>query len=146
MWSYNIGDTIEFIQLNPYRIRVTGRIKHYISAFGEHVIAKEVEQALSEAIGQYKLQVNEFTVAPLVSSDASTLSRHEWFIEWHVKPSVDLRVIEQCIETSLKTQNSYYKDLVDGSILAPLQIRSVRTGGMRSYMQSKGKLWSKQNG
>ncbi len=140
LWSYNIGDTIEFVSLSPYRIRVTGRIKHFISAFGEHIIAKEVESALLKATQHFKLLINEFTVAPYVASNTSEASRHEWFIEWKVKPTISLTQIEQVIEASLMEQNSYYKDLIEGAILKPLKIVSIREGGMRAFMRSNGKL------
>ncbi len=86
LWSYNIGDTIQFTSLKPYRIIVSGRIKHYISAFGEHVIGKEVESALQEAMQETDVRVNEFTVAPQINPD-SGLPYHEWFIEFENEPN-----------------------------------------------------------
>ena len=140
LWGYNLGDTVQFTSLMPYRLIVTGRIKHFISAFGEHIIAKEVESALLNATQHFTLHISEFTVAPFVASNKGEASRHEWFIEWKVRPSISLNQIEQVIEASLMEQNSYYKELIEGAILKPLKIVSIREGGMRAYMRSNGKL------
>src|SRR5690606_34785093 len=80
LWAYNIGDTVRFVSKKPYRIVVSGRIKHFISAFGEHVIAKEVEEALREAVDGTDALVNEFTVAPQTEPGPGELPYHEWFI------------------------------------------------------------------
>jgi len=138
LWAYNIGDTVEFTSLKPHRIIVTGRIKHFISAFGEHVIAKEVEQALKEAIEENNIMVNEFTVAPL-SNPEKGLPYHEWFIEFENPPNkiVDLAIE---IDNSMQRQNSYYFDLIKGKILKPLVVTVVKKGGFQSYMKSVGKL------
>ena len=138
LWAYNVGDTIEFTSTKPYRIKVTGRIKHFISAFGEHVIAKEVEQAIKEALENSKIQVNEFTVAPQISPE-SGLPYHEWFVEFENKPENTLDFASK-IDKSLQSQNSYYLDLIDGKILQNLKITIVSKGGFNQYMRSKGKL------
>ena len=138
LWGYNIGDTIEFTSLEPYRIKVTGRIKHYISAFGEHVIGKEVENALNEAIFSTNAHVSEFTVAPQVNPNEG-LPYHEWFIEFETEPE-DLNDFAQRIDVSMQKQNIYYLDLIEGHILRPLIIRKVRKGGFHEYMKSIGKF------
>ena len=138
LWGYNIGDTIEFTSLKPYRIKVTGRIKHYISAFGEHVIGKEVENALNEAILTINASVSEFTVAPQVNPKEG-LPYHEWFIEFETEPK-DLAHFAQKIDESMQKQNVYYVDLIEGKILRPLVIRKVKKGGFHEYMKSIGKF------
>lgn len=138
LWGYNIGDTVEFTSIQPYRIKVTGRIKHFISAFGEHVIGKEVEQALNEAIQGTNINVSEFTVAPQVNPEEG-LPYHEWFIEFENEPE-DLGVMAKKIEASMQTQNIYYLDLIEGKVLRPLIIRKVKKGGFHEYMKSIGKF------
>lgn len=139
LWAYNIGDTVRFVSLYPYKIIVSGRIKHFISAFGEHVIAKEVEEALKIAISETDAVVNEFTVAPQTNPDEGELPYHEWFIEFERTPSDFPKFLSQ-IEESMKEQNSYYFDLIDGNILQPLKIASIRPGGFQDYMKTIGKL------
>lgn len=138
LWAYNIGDTVQFISKDPYKIIVSGRIKHFISAFGEHVIAKEVEQAMNDAIVATDAQVNEFTVAPQTTPE-SGLPYHEWFIEFQKEPS-DMELFIQTLDTSLQKQNSYYFDLIEGKVLKRLQIVKVQKDGFKAYMQSIGKL------
>lgn len=138
LWAYNIGDTVEFTSLKPYRVVVSGRIKHFISAFGEHVIGKEVEQALQDAIAGTQIQVSEFTVAPQINP-ASGLPYHEWFIEFENDPENLLELADH-IERSLQKQNSYYFDLIEGKVLQPLKISKVKKNGFQDYMKSIGKL------
>ena len=138
LWGYNIGDTVEFTSLQPYRIKVTGRIKHFISAFGEHVIAKEVEKALNDAIKDTDVTVSEFTVAPQVNPE-SGLPYHEWFIEFEKEPE-NLEAFAERIDASMQKQNIYYLDLIESKILRPLQIRKVQKGGFYEYMKSIGKF------
>ena len=138
LWGYNIGDTVEFTSLMPYRIKVTGRIKHFISAFGEHVIGKEVEKALNEAINGTDINVSEFTVAPEVNP-IEGLPYHEWFIEFENEPE-DMDHFASKIDTSMQAQNIYYSDLIDGKILRPLIVRKVKKGGFHEYMKSIGKF------
>ena len=139
LWAYNIGDTIEFTSLNPYRIIVTGRLKHFISAFGEHVIAKEVEQALQECVLGTKIKTNEFTVAPQVNPPDGELPYHEWFIEFEEEPE-DLIDFAKIIDNAMQKQNSYYFDLLEGKILQTLKISVVAKNGFKDYMRSVGKL------
>ncbi|MDC6362094.1 MULTISPECIES: GH3 auxin-responsive promoter family protein [Flavobacteriaceae] len=139
LWAYNLGDTARFVSKNPYRIIVSGRIKHFISAFGEHVIAKEVEEALRLAVEQTDALVNEFTVAPQTDPEKGELPYHEWFIEFEKEPS-DRTKFSAIIEESMKVQNSYYYDLIAGNILQPLKISPIQQGGFQEYMKTLGKL------
>ncbi|WP_139957032.1 GH3 auxin-responsive promoter family protein [Flavicella sediminum] len=138
LWGYNIGDTVEFTSLDPYRIRVTGRIKHFISAFGEHVIGKEVEQALKDATEGTDVVINEFTVAPQVNPTEG-LPYHQWFIEFDKAPT-DLEAFAQKVDTAMQKQNIYYLDLIEGKILRTLKISKVAKGGFHEYMKSIGKF------
>tara|TARA_B100001758_G_scaffold247879_1_gene268082 strand:+ start:69374 stop:70861 length:1488 start_codon:yes stop_codon:yes gene_type:complete len=138
LWGYNIGDTIKFVSISPYRIIVSGRIKHFTSAFGEHVIAEEVESSLQEAIELIAAEVNEFHVAPMVNTKTG-LPYHEWLIEFKTAP-VDMEKFSLLIDERLQINNSYYKDLVKGKVLRPLKITTIDRGGFRKYMKSIGKL------
>ena len=139
LWAYNVGDTIQFTSLKPYRVMVSGRIKHYISAFGEHVIAKEVEEAMQVASEKTGARINEFTVAPQVNPSAEELPYHEWFIEFEKEPE-NLSNFSNILDTSLQKQNSYYFDLIEGNILQPVKISKVPKNGFQAYMKSIGKL------
>ncbi|RKW12972.1 MAG: hypothetical protein D8H93_14090 [Capnocytophaga sp.] len=139
LWAYNMGDTVMFTSLNPYRIIVTGRIKHFISAFGEHVIAKEVEQAIAEALREAGGEVTEFTVAPQVNPSEGELPYHEWFIEFESLPK-ELSFFASALDKALQKQNSYYKDLIEGKVLQPLKITCVPKDGFSDYMKTQGKL------
>ncbi|WP_067038081.1 GH3 auxin-responsive promoter family protein [Allomuricauda sp. CP2A] len=139
LWGYNLGDTVRFVSKEPYKIIVSGRIKHFISAFGEHVIAKEVEEALKLAVEQTDALVNEFTVAPQTNPGDGELPYHEWFIEFEKQPS-DPSKFSQIIDESMQKQNSYYYDLIVGNILQPLKIVSIKPGGFQDYMKTIGKL------
>ncbi|GAA4891494.1 GH3 auxin-responsive promoter family protein [Flaviramulus aquimarinus] len=138
LWAYNLGDTVEFTSTNPYRVIVSGRIKHFISAFGEHVIGKEVEQAMQEALLNSNISVTEFTVAPQINPKEG-LPYHEWFIEFENEPE-NLSVLAKQIDESLQKQNTYYFDLIKGKVLQPLKITKVKKGGFQEYMKSVGKL------
>ncbi|MBL7752568.1 MAG: GH3 auxin-responsive promoter family protein [Chitinophagaceae bacterium] len=138
LWGYNIGDTVRFVSLDPFRIIVTGRIKHFISAFGEHVIGEEVEYSLLRAAEEENLGITEFTVAPLIQQGQGK-SFHEWFIEFENMPA-DLTAFEQKVDQHLRQKNIYYDDLITGNILSPLRITPVKKNGFIDYMKSKGKL------
>jgi len=138
LWAYNIGDTVQFTSLKPYRVIVSGRIKHYISAFGEHVIAKEVEHALQEAMENSNIRVNEFTVAPQIAPE-SGLAYHEWFIEFENEPD-NLEAFALKIDNAMRKQNVYYEDLIVGKVLKTLLISKVQKNGFQDYMKSIGKL------
>ncbi len=138
LFGYNIGDTIKFVSLNPYRIVVTGRTKHFISAFGEHVIGEEVETALLQAAREENVQITEFTVAPMIANDGGK-SYHEWFIEFENKPE-NMRAFANKIDDNLRLKNVYYDDLIGGNILQRLNISPVKKNGFIDYMKSIGKL------
>lgn len=138
LWSYNIGDTVKFVSTNPYRILVTGRIKHFISAFGEHVIGEEVEYSLMKAAAEENIRINEFTVAPMIQQGEGK-SYHEWFVEFENEPS-DLPAFCQKVDDNLRQKNIYYDDLIRGHILMPLKITPIRKNGFIDYMKSIGKL------
>jgi hypothetical protein len=138
LWGYNIGDTVQFTSLKPHRVIVSGRIKHFISAFGEHVIGKEVEHALKEAMELSSIRVNEFTVAPQISPE-SGLPYHEWFIEFENEPK-NLETFALKIDDAMRKQNTYYDDLIIGKVLRTLVITKVAQNGFQEYMKSIGKL------
>jgi hypothetical protein len=138
LWGYNLGDTVKFISTDPYRLVVTGRTKHFISAFGEHVIGEEVEYSILKAAEEEHVHITEFTVAPFVSKDDGK-SYHEWFVEFENKPE-DIRSFATKVENNLRGKNVYYDDLISGNILSPLKITAVRKNGFIDYMKSIGKL------
>ena len=139
LWGYSIGDTIKFVSKQPYKIMVTGRIKHFISAFGEHVIAEEVESALLAVAAKQAVQITEFTVAPQVNPPEGGLPYHEWFIEF-VQPPKELASFAAALDEAMQQKNSYYHDLIAGKILQPLHIRLVQKDGFIEYMRTQGKL------
>jgi hypothetical protein len=138
LWAYNIGDTVQFTCLKPYRVIVSGRIKHYISAFGEHVIGKEVETALKEAMENTTISINEFTVAPQINPNQG-LPYHEWFIEFENTPE-NMVEFALKIDNAMRKQNTYYNDLIVGKVLRTLIITKVQKNGFQDYMKSIGKL------
>ena len=138
LWRYNIGDTVQFTSLTPYRVIVSGRIKHYISAFGEHVIANEVENAMKEAVNSTNIVINEFTVAPQITP-ASGLPYHEWLIEFEKEPE-NMEAFAETIDNSMRKQNIYYDDLITGNVLRKVVITKVSKNGFQDYMKSQGKL------
>lgn len=138
LWGYNIGDTIQFTSLAPYRVIVSGRIKHYISAFGEHVIANEVENAMKEATAGTNIVINEFTVAPQITP-ANGLPYHEWLIEFEKEPE-NIETFAEAIDDSMRKQNIYYDDLITGNVLRKVVVSKVSKNGFQEYMKSQGKL------
>ncbi|MEO9965517.1 MAG: GH3 auxin-responsive promoter family protein [Reichenbachiella sp.] len=139
LWGYSIGDTIQFVSTDPYRILVTGRIKHFISAFGEHVIGQEVEKAINHAVKeQDHTEITEFTVAPQVNPD-SGLPRHQWFVEFG-RPPENMEQFASTIDQKLRQLNSYYDDLISGNILEQLEIVILKKNSFIDYMKSQGKL------
>lgn len=136
LWGYIIGDTIKFVSTSPYRIVVSGRIKHFISAFGEHVIAEEVEKAITETAKSLGIEISEFHVAPQVNPEEG-LPYHEWFVESAKEFPSDFA---ERIDTRMCELNTYYKDLIEGNVLRPLSITRVNPGAFNSYMDSIGKL------
>ncbi|KAB7729339.1 hypothetical protein F5984_17080 [Rudanella paleaurantiibacter] len=139
LWGYSIGDTVKFVSRDPYRLLVTGRIKHFISAFGEHVIGEEVEKALQYAMQQQpETEVVEFTVAPMVAP-AEGLPYHEWLVEFATPPHDPARFAHD-LDNRLIELNVYYDDLITGAILQPLRLTSLPRGAFQQYMKSQGKL------
>lgn len=138
LWGYNIGDTVKFVSTNPYRLLVTGRTKHFISAFGEHVIGEEVEYSLSLAAKEAGVHITEFTVAPMIQQGEGK-SYHQWFVEFENRPT-DIRDFAIKVDNYLRQKNIYYNDLITGNILQPLHIVPVKRNGFIEYMKSVGKL------
>ena len=138
LWGYNIGDTVKFTSTRPYRIIVSGRIKHFLSAFGEHVIAEEVETSMKIATKDHGVTIREFTVAPNINPKEG-LPCHEWYIEFETQPR-DIKAFSKTLETEMLNQNIYYKDLIRGAIIKPLEVISVKKGGFNDYMRSVGRL------
>lgn len=139
LWGYSIGDTVKFVSKNPYRVIVSGRIKHFISAFGEHVIGEEVERAMKFAMTKFpEVELVEFTVAPNVSPQEG-MPHHEWLIEFARFPN-DLATFSQELDNQLRQLNVYYDDLITGNILTTLKIKTLRKNAFIDYMKSLGKL------
>ena len=138
LWRYNIGDTVQFTSLFPHRVIVSGRIKHYISAFGEHVIANEVENAMKEATQGTKIVINEFTVAPQITP-SNGLPYHEWLVEFENEPE-NIAVFAERIDNAMRKQNIYYDDLITGNVLRKVVVTRVSKNGFQEYMKSQGKL------
>lgn len=138
LWGYSIGDTVRFVSKNPYRIEVTGRISHYTSAFGEHIIAEEVESAMVEVALKNNMEVSEFTLAPQVNPTEG-LPYHEWFIEFSQAYS-NIETFRKDLDEAMQKRNIYYRDLIKGSVLQPLIIRKMQKNAFIEYMKSQGKL------
>jgi hypothetical protein len=140
LWGYSLGDTVKFVSTNPYRIVVTGRIKHFISAFGEHVIGEEIEKALHYAMQRHaEVEVTECTVAPMVAPPEGGLPYHEWLIEFATPPA-NPATFAQDLDRRLTELNVYYDDLIAGAILKPLVVTSLPKNAFINYMRSEGKL------
>lgn len=139
LWGYSIGDTVQFVSKNPYRLVVSGRVKHFISAFGEHVIGKEVEESMLPVANAAGVRIVEFTVAPQVNPPEGGLPYHEWLVEFD-NPPTDLAAFALDVDARMREQNIYYDDLITGNILRPLKIRPLRRDAFRDYMKSEGKL------
>ena len=139
LWGYSIGDTVKFISTRPYRILVTGRVKHFISAFGEHVIGEEVEKAMKQTVAEFpETELTEFSVAPQVTP-ASGLPLHEWYVEFTQAPN-DLQAFATRLDEHLQQLNSYYYDLVSGNVLRPLAVLPLKRAAFQQYMKAQGKL------
>jgi hypothetical protein len=139
LWGYSIGDTVKFISKKPYKLLVTGRVKHFISAFGEHVIGEEVEKAMKETMEKFReAEVVEFTVVPNVTPKEG-LPHHEWLVEFAKTPN-DLNAFAMDLNKNLQKLNTYYNDLISGSILTNLKITPLKRDAFREMMKAKGKL------
>jgi len=138
LWAYSIGDVVRFISKDPYRILVSGRTKHFTSAFGEHVIAFEVEEAMKATVGKFPAQITEFHLAPEVNPTQG-LPYHEWFIEFEKEPE-NLDNFRRNLDEEMRYRNTYYDDLISGKILQPLVISSLKKNAFQDYAKSEGKL------
>jgi hypothetical protein len=138
LWAYSIGDVVRFISKNPYKILVSGRTKHYTSAFGEHVIAFEVEEALKATLQKFPAKITEFHLAPQVTAE-NELPYHEWFIEFEEEPQ-DLAKFKEELDHQLRSRNTYYDDLISGNILQQLKISTLKKNAFNEYAKSQGKL------
>ncbi len=139
LWGYSIGDTVKFVSKHPHRLLVTGRIKHFISAFGEHVIGEEVEKAMQATCAKFpETEIIEFTVAPNVTP-AEGLPLHEWYVSFANAPS-EMKAFEAELDVQLRQRNTYYDDLISGAILRPLKIIDLTKSAFIDYMKSIGKL------
>lgn len=138
LWAYSIGDVVRFIDKNPHRILVSGRTKHFTSAFGEHVIAFEVEEALKSTVSKYPAKITEFHLAPQVNA-GSELPYHEWFIEFEEEPE-NLELFKEELDSQLRSRNTYYDDLISGNILQKLKISKLKKSAFNEYAKSQGKF------
>jgi len=138
LWAYSIGDVVRFISKKPYRIVVSGRTKHFTSAFGEHVIAFEVEEAMKATVEKFPAQITEFHLAPQVNPQEG-LPYHEWFIEFEKEPE-NLEDFRQNLDAEMRKRNVYYDDLITGNILQVLKITRLQKNAFQDYAKSEGKL------
>lgn len=138
LWAYSIGDVVRFISKNPYRIVVSGRTKHFTSAFGEHVIALEVEEAMKATVEKFAAQITEFHLAPQVNPTEG-LPYHEWFIEFEKEPE-NIEDFRKNLDAEMRKRNTYYDDLISGNILKPLIISKLKRNAFQDYAKSEGKL------
>ena len=138
LWAYSIGDVVRFINKKPYKILVSGRTKHFTSAFGEHVIAFEVEEAMKATVEKFPAQISEFHLAPQVNPK-SGLPFHEWFVEFEKEPE-NFELFQKNLDEELRKRNSYYDDLIKGNVLKPLIITKLQKDGFQEYAKSEGKL------
>ena len=138
LFGYNIGDTVKFVSINPYRIVVTGRVKHFISAFGEHVIGEEVEHSIMKVANERNIRIIEFTVAPMVEQGKGQ-SYHEWFVEFEEVPE-SIEAFAEEVDRQMRLKNIYYEDLRKGNILKPLLIKPLKKNAFIDYMRAEGKL------
>lgn len=139
LWGYCIGDTVVFTSTKPYRVKVSGRVAHYTSAFGEHVIAIEAERAVEQAAEETGALVSEFTLAPQVAPSEGGRPYHEWWVEFARMPE-DLEAFARVLDRQMQQQNIYYRDLIEGGILRPAVVRVLPSGAFAAYMKSLGKL------
>ncbi len=138
LWAYSIGDVVRFIDKKPHRILVSGRTKHFTSAFGEHVIAYEVEEAMKATLEKYPAQITEFHLAPQVNPEEG-LPYHEWFIEFEKEPE-NIDSFRTELDNQLRKRNTYYDDLISGNILQKLHISKLKKNAFQEYAKSEGKL------
>lgn len=138
LWGYNLGDTVKFVSTNPYRLVVTGRIAHFTSAFGEHVIEEEANYAIQKASEETGAIVTEYTLAPLINGPEG-IRCHQWFIEFENKPR-NIEKFTEILDNSLKEKNQYYANLVNSNIIKSANVIMVPEDTFKKYMKSIGKL------
>ena len=139
LWRYLVGDTIQFVSLAPYRIKVSGRLKQYINAFGEELIADNSDQAIAATCKSFGVSIKEYTAAPVYMSDENT-GAHEWLIEFDKAPN-DLIAFTKTLDENLKAVNSDYEAKRHKDIALRLpQITAVATGCFHEWLKRKGKL------
>ena len=139
LWRYIIGDTIKFTHLNSYKIKVTGRLKHYMNAFGEEVMVDNTDKAIAWAAAKTNAVVNDYTAAPVYFSESSN-GTHEWLIEFDVPPQ-NLQLFTTELDAALKTINSDYeaKRYKDIALRMPI-VHAAKKGIFKEWLRSKGKL------
>ncbi|MEO5684021.1 MAG: GH3 auxin-responsive promoter family protein [Chitinophagaceae bacterium] len=139
LWRYIVGDTVQFISLKPYKIKVSGRLKHYMNAFGEEVIVDNTDKAISIACEKTGAIVNDYTAAPVYFSSNSN-GAHEWLIEFEKAPE-DLQVFTEALDEALKSMNSDYeaKRYKDIALRMPI-LHVLKSGSFNAWLKSKGKL------
>jgi hypothetical protein len=139
LWRYMIGDTVRFTSLYPHRIKISGRTKHFINAFGEEVIIDNAEKALNSACEKTGANVKEYTAAP-VFMGTETKGKHEWLIEFENEPS-DLDYFTTVLDNALQSLNSDYEAKRYKNItLDPLTIKKAKPGLFYTWMKKRGKL------
>ena len=138
LWAYDIGDTVQFTSIDPYRLVVSGRVKHFISAFGEHVIGHEVDECIRFATKKMGMPIREYHVAPVVNPEQG-LPHHQWLIEGE-KGKINKTKLAALLDRSLSEQNSYYRDLREGNIIKEAEVIILEQHTFINYMNSIGKL------
>lgn len=139
LWRYLVGDTIQFIELAPFKIKVSGRLKQFINAFGEEVIADNSDKAISQACEDFGVTMNEYTAAPIYMSD-NEHGAHEWLIEFEQNPS-DLAAFSICLDKHLQALNSDYEAKRYKNIALGLpHITAIKKGAFHEWLKQKGKL------
>jgi hypothetical protein len=139
LWRYLIGDTVKFVSLDPYRIKITGRTKHFINAFGEELIIENAEEALKQACKKTKSEISDFTVGPIFM-DGTKKGSHEWIIEFK-KPPANIDYFTELLDNALKSINSDYesKRYHDMTLTMPI-VHPAETGLFYNWLKLKGKL------
>ena len=139
LWRYKIGDTVRFTCIDPYRIKVTGRTKHFINAFGEELIIENTEKALQNISRKLRFEISDYTVAPIFM-EGKEKGAHEWLIEFKMPPE-DLNYFSELLDNALKAINSDYEaKRYNNMTLNPPKIKMARQGLFHDWLKSKNKL------
>lgn len=136
LWGSIIGDMVRFVSLNPYKIKMVGRISQFISAFGEHIVASDVDEVMARASYNSDAIIKEFTVAPEITD---LKKRHLWLIEFE-KEASSVADFAKSLDEEMKRQNFHYRDLIDGRVISPLQVIPIKSDSFRKYLKQKGAL------